>query len=200
MTNTDKIVRLEQLQTYDTLIKEVIATESGKAIKNVELDGQTLVFYKTLDKTDEKPIRLDISAEYLEGLLFDNSKSGAVDNFVWSEEEYPGSTNPDLDGKPVFVFGITSTDGEGNETTKYTFASLEGLLSLGTYKGKETSTATVTVDNETNEVFAEVKISAKEGNVLTVDDEDGGLFVEAGAVGDLNYADDEDINAMFRKN
>ncbi len=44
---------------------------------------------------------------------------------------YPGSTNPNLDGKPVLILAIKGTDKTGT-TTAYKFVNLEALID--TYK------------------------------------------------------------------
>lgn len=58
------------------------------------------------DKKDEDDERVD--------------ETRIIENFVWSEELYPGSTNPGLDGMKVVVLIIN----DGTNTT-YTFASIK---------------------------------------------------------------------------
>lgn len=189
MATTDKLVKLEQLATYDTLIKQFIATESGKAVKAIGFssDGLKMLCYKTEDKSDT-PVEVDIPAELLKDWFFDVTKSGVVENFEWSETTYPDTTDPDLDGKPVVVFALSK-----GEDTHYSFASLEGLID--TYEGEDSTSATTTVSD--GKIKSEVKISTKEGNGLSVDEENGGLYVNAAE--ELIYATDDDINALFVK-
>lgn len=185
--NTDKHVTLERLKTYDTLIKGVISTESGKAVKAVGFssDGLKMLLYKTVDKSDT-PIEVDVPAELLKDWFFDVTKSGIVENFAWSEITYPNTTDPSLDGKPVVVFALSKGD-----DTSYSFASLESLID--TFEGEDSTSATTTVAN--GKIKAEVKISTKEGNGLNIDPENGGLYVNA--ADKLDYATDDDINALF---
>lgn len=185
--NTDKHVTLERLKTYDTLIKGVISTESGKAVKAVGFssDGLKMLLYKTVDKSDT-PIEVDVPAELLKDWFFDVTKSGVVEKFAWSATTYPGTTDPSLDGKPVVVFALSKGD-----DTSYSFASLESLID--TYEGENSTSATTTVAD--GKIKAEVKISAKEGNGLSIDPENGGLYVNA--ADELEYATDDDINALF---
>lgn len=187
MANTDKLVKLEQLTTYDTLIKQLISTESGKAVKAIGFssDGLKMLCYKTVDKSDT-PVEVDIPAELLKDWFFDVTKSGVVENFTWSATTYPGTTDPALDGKPVVVFALSKGD-----DTSYSFASLEGLID--TYTGEDSTSATTTVAD--GKIKSEVKISTKEGNGLSVDTENGGLYVNA--ANELEYATDDDINALF---
>lgn len=185
--NTDKHVTLERLKTYDTLIKGVISTESGKAVKAIGFssDGLKMFLYKTVDKSDT-PIEVDVPAELLKDWFFDVTKSGVVENFTWSATTYPNTTDPSLDGKPVVVFALSKGD-----DTSYSFASLEGLID--TYEGENSTSAITTVAD--GKIKAEVKISAKEGNGLSIDPENGGLYVNP--ADELEYATDDDINALF---
>lgn len=187
MANTDKLVKLEQLTTYDTLIKQFISTESGKAVKAIGFssDGRKMLFYKTEDKSDT-PVEIDVPEEFLKDWFTDFSKTSIVDNFVWSETAYPGTTDPSLDGKPVWVFALSK-----GANTAYYFISLAGLVD--TYTGENSTSATTTVTN--GKIKSEVKISTKEGNGLSVDTENGGLYVNA--ADELEYATDDDINALF---
>lgn len=186
MTN-EKLVKLEQLARYDTNIKKFIDEKVAKDIKSIGFssDGLKLLCYKTVDKSDT-PDEVDIPAELLKDWFFETTKSGVVENFAWSEATYPGSTNPDLDGKHVIIFALSK-----GEEISYSFASLEGFIDV--YEGDESNSATVTVTD--NKVKTEVKISEKEGNGLTVDTENGGLFVSVSD--ELEYATNEDIDALF---
>ena len=55
-----------------------------------------------------------------------------VDSFSWSDAKYPGSTNPNLDGKPVLVLALKDNDGN----VQYGFVSLNDLVDV--YTGDET--------------------------------------------------------------
>lgn len=188
MATTDKLVKLEQLARYDENIKKFIDEKVAQDIKAIGFsdDGLKLLCYKTVDKSDT-PDEIDIPAELLKDWFFDVTKSGVVENFEWSETTYPDTTNPDLDGKPVVVFALSK-----GEDVHYSFASLAGLIS--TYEGEDSTSATTTVAD--GKIKAEVKISTKEGNGLIVDDENGGLYVNAAE--ELDYATDEDIDALFK--
>lgn len=187
MANTDKLVKLEQLTTYDTLIKQLISTESRKAVKAIGFssDGLKMLCYKTVDKSDT-PVEVDVPVEFLKDWFVDFSKTSIVDNFAWSAATYPNTTDPSLDGKPVMVFALSK-----GEDTAYYFTSLAGLVD--TYEGEDSTSTTTTVTD--GKIKAEVKISTKEGNGLSIDTENGGLYVNA--MGELEYANDDDINALF---
>ncbi len=187
MAITDKLVKLEQLTTYDALIKKFISTESGKAVKAIGFssDGLKMFLYKTEDKSDT-PVEVDVPAEFLKDWFVDFSKTSIVDNFAWSAATYPNTTDPSLDGKPVMVFALSK-----GEDTAYYFTSLAGLVN--TYEGEDSTSTTTTVTD--GKIKSEVKISTKEGNGLSIDPENGGLYVNA--TGELEYATDDDINALF---
>lgn len=176
-TVNTSVVTKQILAYYDEKIKEYIGDEiddaSALAIKAVDYSEDKLKFYKTTDKTDT-PITIDLPEEQ----FLDQAKTTFVDSFAWSSTTYPGSTNPNLDGKPVLVLAVK---GEGT-TVAYSFVNLEKLIDV--YEGDETDTVTVTVDGTT--ITADVKVSAKTGNVLKVETGEGeeGLFVAAQDVGD----------------
>lgn len=187
MATTDKLVKLEQLTRYDENIKKFIDEKVAQDIKAIGFsdDGLKLLCYKTVDKSDT-PDEIDIPEELLKDWFFDVTKSGVVENFEWSETTYPDTTDPDLDGKPVVVFALSK-----GEDIHYSFASLEGLVA--TYEGEDSTSATTTITD--GKIKSEVKISTKEGNGLSVDEENGGLYVNA--ADELDYATDEDIDALF---
>ena len=58
-------------------------------------------------------------------MFLNHNKSNFERNFAWSSTSYPGSTNPNLDGKPVMVFGIDSMDNVSKTiTTVYSFMDM----------------------------------------------------------------------------
>ena len=59
--------------------------------------------------------------------FLDLNKTEFVQNFSWSAVLYPGSTDPNLDGKPVLVLALTDGD-----TTAYSFLNMESLISAYT--------------------------------------------------------------------
>lgn len=62
--------------------------------------------------------------------FLDLTKTEFVENFTWSNTTYPGSTNPNLEGKPVLVLALKSEDGD----ISYSFVNLEDLIT--TYTGE----------------------------------------------------------------
>ena len=107
---------------------------------------------------------IDLPEEY----FLDQTKTVFVEAFTWSAETYPGSTNPELDGKPVLVLAVKSQD--GSEVT-YSFINLEKMIDV--YTGGQTQTATIAVSG--NEITATVRVSATAGNQIVANED--GLFV-----------------------
>lgn len=70
--------------------------------------------------------------------FLDQTKTTFVQNFAWSSSLYPGSTNPNLNGKPVLVLAVT--DGT---TDTYSFLNVETLLNVYTGQAPITVNGTV---------------------------------------------------------
>lgn len=175
--DTTKLAKLSALQSLSnriaatTVSKDELSdvnTNISTAFKSGKLDGNTVSLYVTDDATGNAGFTFDFPAE----LYLDQTKSTFVPSFVWSEENYPGSTDPSLDGEAVFVLAVTSSDG----TIEYSFADMSSLVDVYTAKvdGKDTST-TVTI--ESNAIDVAVKISTSEGNQLKTSED--GLYVAA---------------------
>ena len=147
---TKKIVYLDLLKSYDTKIKSHIADKISKIPNEQFLKEAGTQFVQT---------------------------------FAWSEETYPGSVNPELDGQPVLVLALATKTlnaetGAYDETTTYSFLAMKSLVDV--YKaGADTSTVKVTVNSETNEITAAVRVSAAENNALETKED--GLFINVTA-------------------
>lgn len=94
------------LQAYDTAIKGDTATKIAAAKTEIE------AIINALPKEQ----------------FLDQAKTVVVDNFAWSEELYPGSTDPNLDGKPVLVLAVKNVD---TETIAYSFLDFGKFLNTG---------------------------------------------------------------------
>lgn len=141
-----------------------IATAGGEALKGVKSDGNTIQFYTDQAMEGSATFTIDLPEEY----FLDQTKTVFVEAFTWSAETYPGSTNPELDGKPVLVLAVKSQD--GSEVT-YSFIDLEKMIDV--YTGGQTQTATIAVSG--NEITATVRVSATAGNQIVANED--GLFV-----------------------
>lgn len=156
--------------TLTNAIKTWVDSEESLALKTTLYNNNTLTFYKkpnaTVDDTADFTINLP-KEQFL-----DQTKTTFVNEFAWSEELYPNSTNPDLDTEPVLVLAV-----KGDTDVAYSFVSMNELVKR--YKASTvTSTVTLTIDDTTNTISGEVNISADEGNLLEVG-ADGGLYAKA---------------------
>lgn len=163
----DKFTDFETTLTND--IKAWVDSEESLALKTTLLKNNTLTFYKkpnaTVDDTADFTINLP------EEQFLDQTKTTFVNEFAWSEELYPNSTNPNLDTEPVLVLAV-----KGDTDVAYSFVSMNKLVKI--YKASiVASTVTLTIDDATNTISGEVNISADEGNLLEVGT-DGGLYAK----------------------
>lgn len=175
----EKLVTLEQLG----IVKNYIDVKDAASIKAAEYADNTIKFYTTVDKSGDAVVELNLPEE----MFLDQAKTTFVSEFAWSDDEYPGSTDPELDGKPVLVLAV-----KGDETVNYSFISIEALVK--TYTGDETDTAAIAVTNGV--ITANVKISEEEGNALVIKDD--GLYVApVETPSEIVYATNAEIEAMF---
>lgn len=156
--------------TLTNAIKTWVDSEESLALKTTLYNNNTLTFYKkpnaTVDDTADFTINLP------EEQFLDQTKTTFVNEFAWSEELYPNSTNPNLDTEPVLVLAV-----KGDSDVAYSFISMNKLVKI--YKTSTVaSTVTLTIDDATNTISGEVNISADEGNLLEVGT-DGGLYAKA---------------------
>lgn len=175
----EKLVTLEQLG----IVKNYIDVKDAASIKAAEYADNKISLYTTADKSGAAAVEIDLPEE----MFLDQTKTTLVDEFIWSNTAYPGSTNPDLDGKPVLVLAV-----KGDETVNYSFIALDTIVTP--YTGGTTETATVGVTDGV--ITADVKISEEEGNVLITKGD--GLYVEqSGSTASITFATNEDVENMF---
>lgn len=163
LATKDKVAEADLDTTLGNKIDE-IATAGGEALKGVKSDGNTIQFYTDQAMEGSATFTIDLPEEY----FLDQTKTVFVEAFTWSAETYPGSTNPELDGKPVLVLAVKSQD--GSEVT-YSFINLEKMIDV--YTGGQTQTATIAVSG--NEITATVRVSATADNQIVTNED--GLFV-----------------------
>lgn len=155
-------------------LKAWIDTDKNIAIKKVLFNNNALLFYKNPNavNTDEPQYKIDLPVER----FLDQTQTTLVPKFVWSEELYPNSANPNLEGKPVFVLavkGIANAD-NGTDTITYSFLNMETIIKQ--YQvSSNTSTINLVLDEDTNTLSGSVNISGDTNNSLSVGT-DGGLY------------------------
>lgn len=175
ITTADSIRNLAAEVKKGFVKKEAFAsiqTATEKAIKSLDVTGNTISFFTSTDKTGDAAFTVDFPAE----MFLDQTKTEFVPSFAFSATTYPGATDPKLDGKPVMVLAVK---GENPDSCTYSFLSMAALVD--TYKakavGKDTST---TVSIAGYEVDVKVNVSAAEGNALTLKED--GLYVSTAKV------------------
>ena len=199
---TINYVSKQNLSAYDSLIKTFIEnTEKTKSIKWVEVDGNTINFYKKTNpvEKDKPDFKVDFPKEY----FLDQAKTTFVDNFIFSTALYPGAADPMLDGQPVMVLAvkgeILNSEGEltNSDTAKYSFVSLRNLVDI--YTGGQTSSVEISVNSE-NTITADVMVSDKADNIVSVvldgADENGIQYTRGIHVGAIEMTAEE-IAALF---
>ena len=149
-----------------------VQTAAEKAIKSLDVTGNTISFFTSTDKTGDAAFSVDFPAE----MFLDQTKTEFVPSFAFSTTTYPGATDPKLDGKPVMVLAVK---GENPDSCTYSFLSMAALVD--TYKAKATgkdNSTTVTIAGY--EVDVKVNVSAEVGNALILKDD--GLYVSTAKV------------------
>lgn len=176
----EKLVTLEQLGT----VKTYIDAKDAAAIKSAGYADNKISLYTSTDKSGAAAVEIDLPEE----MFLDQAKTTFVAEFAWSNTAYPGSADPDLDGKPVLVLAV-----KGDKTVNYSFISIEALVKV--YTGNSSDTAEITVAD--GKIKADVKVSAEEGNAIVAKTD--GLYVnipEPEKV-EINYATNEEVAALF---
>ena len=109
------------------------------AIKSLGVDGNTVNFYTSTDKSGTAAFSVDFPSE----LFLDQTKTTFVAKFKFDAATYPGATDPKLDGKPVMVLAVK---GQNPDNCTYSFLNMAALVDTYAAKatGKDAST-TVTI-------------------------------------------------------
>lgn len=153
---------------------EEVRSLAASAFKSGLVEGSTVKLFTSADKTGDAAFSFDFPTEY----FLDQTKSQFVQEFAWAEATYPGSTNPNLDGKPVMVLAVKTEDGTG---VSYSFVDLTYLLN--TYEAAAgDGTASVTIDGY--KISVNVNVSAEADNALVKKAD--GLYVPKAEVVDIS--------------
>lgn len=158
--DVNKLVKLASLKALaekvNTELTPVKAAATA-AFKSGKVEGNKVKIFTTTDKTGAAAFEFDFPVE----MVLDQAKTAFVPKFTWSLETYPGTEDPNLNGKPVMVLAVKGSDG----SMAYSFMGMAALVD--TYKakvaGKDAST-TVTIAGY--EVDVKVNISKDPDNVL----------------------------------
>lgn len=120
---------LEALAYFKVLMDAVIESGDKPAVKAFDFTDNKIKLYRTEDKSDT-PDEISLPEER----FLDQAKTTLVESFAWSDADYPGSDDPNLDGKPVMVLAV-----KGDTTVTYSFVNLEKLMSTDLSNAKITT-------------------------------------------------------------
>ena len=158
--DVNKLVKLSSLKALaekvNTELTPVKAAATA-AFKSGKVEGNKVKIFTTTDKTGAAAFEFDFPVE----MVLDQAKTAFVPKFTWSLETYPGTEDPNLNGKPVMVLAVKGSDG----SVTYSFMGMAALVD--TYKAKvESKDASTTVTIAGYEVDVKVNISKEPNNVL----------------------------------
>lgn len=106
-----------------------VQTAANAAIKSLGVDGNTVNFYASTDKSGTAAFSVDFPSE----LFLDQTKTTFAAKFKFDAATYPGATDPKLDGKPVMVLAVK---GQNPDNCTYSFLNMATLVD--TYAAKTT--------------------------------------------------------------
>ena len=175
--NPETAAKLKHLASLASKTSTALAALDGKKFQKVTLspNGLAILFWTSDDTSGTPAYTIDLPEE----IFLDQLQTGFVQNFAFSTTTYPGATNPNLDGKPVFVLAVKG-DKETNPYLSYSFVNLETLIDTYTPANAGINIAGYSIG---------VQLSATQGNLLSIA-QDGLL------VGHDDSKVDKDINAV----
>lgn len=162
--NANDIAKLGHLASLASKVKGELTSLDNKyagSFRSVSVSGNTVSFFTTTDASGTAVASFDFPEE----LYLQQVGTEIVENFAWSAATYPGSTNPNLDGKTVLVLAVKGNKAT-NATVKYSFVDMANVI-----KAITAGDASITV----NGYALNVRISAVTGNLLELKSD--GLFV-----------------------
>lgn len=112
------------LQRINSRLNVLENSQDTTAFHALAVSGNTVNFYLTTDTTTTPAYSFDFPVDK----FLDQVNTQIVENFAWSAATYPNSTNPNLEGKTVFVFAVK--DSGLTPTINYSFLSLERLIDV----------------------------------------------------------------------
>lgn len=192
--NQNDVARVKHVLSLANHIK----TELDLTIRYMSVDNGTVSFFTTKDGSGTPAFSFDFPTEF----FLSQVGTGIVPNFAWSALTYPNSTNPNLDGKTVFVFAVKGDDNPA--TVHYSFADVSDLIDVyapadqsisivGNSIAVNISGASGNLLSLVNDgLFASSKVDgAVEGNIA--------IFGASGAIVDSGYTfvSDADFNAAL---
>ena len=157
------------------------ATAIAPAIKYVSASGNVISFFTSTDGSGTAAFTVELVKEQ----FLDQAHTTLVHNFAFSAATYPGATDPELNGKSVFVLAVKGKDatGGGTDTVSYSFVDFTKFIDIYTAKAGDSAKIL-----NINGYEIEFKISSVANNALEVKND--GLYV------DISGKADKDVDAV----
>ena len=127
--NVNNLTNLGQLKKLAARTKTEIDAIKNNAIQYATYSNNTLSLFRNTTGTGTAAFSFNLPEE----MFLDQAHTEFVGDFEWSSTTYPGSTDPDLDGKPVMVLAVK---GDATNPT-YSFIDMESLVD--TYSAADAS-------------------------------------------------------------
>lgn len=206
----EKLARLQAIKDLGDRVKAEIGsiknTGVSSALQKVEVDGNALKFYTSSDTAAEAAFTVDLPAE----IFLDAMSTKFEPNFNFANGNYTGATDPNLEGRAVFVLGVKTKSNDGKTTTlAYSFLDMTGLVDI--YVASDTSIiitdykvkANVSADSDnmlaTTANGLKVDGSGKVDKVTTATAGNLAAFVAGGGISDtgISIATNAEVNEML---
>lgn len=154
------LTTLGQLKSLATRTK----SELDLTLRTILVSGNTVNFYREKNATasNTPAFHFDFPSE----LFLDQASTQLVQNFTWSAETYPESTNPNLNGKQVLVLGLKTEAADGTETIAYSFVDLTSLIEIVDIATGDSSKVLSIAENGKTRTIT-FNISQAAGNMLS---------------------------------
>ena len=163
-----KLVKLNALDKLAAVTSAGINTAQATAdqgFKKGIVDGNTVKFYTDSNATladSTAAFSFDFAAES----FLDQAQTTFTSSFTFSTATFgTGTTDPNLDGKPVLTLAVKTVDAQNNETINYSFLNVEDLVDIYTVATDTTSQRVLNVSG--NQIT--FKLSTDANNALETD-------------------------------
>lgn len=188
-TKLQNLARLGHLQALATKTETELAklrTIGGNAIKSVSVSGNTISFFRSLEAGATADFTVDFPTE----MFLDQAQTQFVNNFTFNAATYPGATDPNLNGKPVLVLAVKTTDSQKTTQSAINYSFLDVSTLVDTYSPASGETAISVSGYELT-----INVSNTANNALTKDA--GGLFVDiSGKADKVSSATNGDLASL----
>ena len=145
MTKLTKLNALDRLAALTSAGINKAQETADKGFKKGIVNGNTVNFYTNSEATlsDTADFRFDFAAES----FLDQAQTTFTSSFTFSTATFgTGTTNPNLDGKPVLTLAVKTVDAQSNTTINYSFLNVEDLVDIYTIATDTTSQRTLTIE------------------------------------------------------